>query len=559
MNTTLHLEGIRDEIFPLLAQIKILIVMDGRIGTAHYASFGPGDQGPRSDYFGLSEVISTLTGFPKTFSRFIVTKAHRDKDIREAADIEGFRFDQHNLSVYDEIWLIGLATSFETDAPMTDSELAALTTFMDGGGGVFATGDHEDLGVALNGRVPRVRSMRKWFWPAPGPNGEPVAPESVGVDRHDTTQPGHNDNGPAGTVLFDDQSDDVPQPLTLRWYGKKTGIFSSAFYPHPLLCSPRGAISKFPDHMHEGEVIVPSDLSAKLTFGDKTFTEYPQNNASQTGPEIVAWGEVLPEKNLPVGPHSSDADDIAVKRSFGVVGAYDGHRESIGRVCVDSTWHHFFDINLIGDPVAAPPKTLGFNASASGQAVLDDIRSYYRNIGTWLARPQSQLRHFVAAAWFAATAQPLSMIVRGDHSYELRDLKRFGSLGLQSLYRLVPPCSVLVWFWPHFVEGPFPVVPPDPWAKPTPGDPVIVSAELFLAAALGGAVVELVRERQTIASAEGERGVEIAHLAVKKGIFESQKLMAREISSYGEGLVKFTEAAHERSFSGESPQSGSTT
>lgn len=557
MNTTLQSGGVRDKIFPLLAQIKILMVMDGRIGTAHYATFGPGDQGPQSDYFGLSEVVATLTGQLKAFSRFRITKAHRDRDVRQAADIEEFRFDQHDLSVYDEIWLIGLATSFETDAPMSEAELAALTTFMDGGGGVFATGDHEDLGVALNGGVPRVRSMRKWFWPAPGPNGEPVAPGSVGVDRNDTTQPGHNDNEPAGTVLFDDQSDDIPQPLSLRWYRKKTGIFSSAFYPHPLLCGPNGAISKFPDHMHEGEVIVPSDLSSTFTFAGKTFVEYPQQSGARTAPEIVAWGEVLPERNEPVGPHGSDKDNIAVKRSFGVVGAYDGHREKIGRVCVDSTWHHFFDINLIGDPVAAPPKNQGFNASAAGQAALDDIRSYYRNIATWLARPQTQSLHFVAAAWFATTSQPLSMIVRADHSYDLRDFKRFGALGLQSLYRWVPPCSVLVWFWPHFVEGPFPVPPPDPWAVPNPGDPVIASPELFVSAALGGAVVELAKERRAIVSAEGERGAELASLAVKKGIFASQKMLAREILSYGEGLVKFAQAAAEPRSTHDAPRSDS--
>jgi hypothetical protein len=49
MSTTIHPDGIRDKIFPLLAQLKILMVIDGRIGTAHYATFGPGDQGPQSD------------------------------------------------------------------------------------------------------------------------------------------------------------------------------------------------------------------------------------------------------------------------------------------------------------------------------------------------------------------------------------------------------------------------------------------------------------------------------------------------------------------------------
>src|SRR5258708_6161783 len=107
----------------------------------------------------------------------------------------------HNLSamvnISDRIWpwLVGIRAF----------------VVMDGGGGVFATGDHEDLGVVLNGRVPRVRSMRKWYWPNPGPLGEPIAPDALGTGRIETTQPGHNET----FIHFDDQSDDIPQPLTL--------------------------------------------------------------------------------------------------------------------------------------------------------------------------------------------------------------------------------------------------------------------------------------------------------------------------------------------------------
>src|SRR5579875_144243 len=146
--------------WPILSKIDVLVVMDGRPFSAHYASFGPGD--PSTDpnygdqYFGLSEFIRTLTAGGPLFSEFRVTKAHRDSDVGGHADIENFRFDAHDLSEYDEIWLFGVAGPGETDAPMSDSELAALATFMDGGGGIFATGDHEDLGVVLNGRVPRV-------------------------------------------------------------------------------------------------------------------------------------------------------------------------------------------------------------------------------------------------------------------------------------------------------------------------------------------------------------------------------------------------------------------
>ena len=155
-------------------------------------------------------------------------------------------------------------------------------------------------------------------------------------------------------------------------YVWRAGFLSGDFYPHPLLCSTHGPIDVLPDHMHEGEVIEPWDLSASLAFGAKSFVEYPTDvHGYQEKPQIVAWGKVIelrPTRARRV-PYTGEPDYPANARPFGVVGAYDGHRVGVGRVAVDSTWHHFFDINLIGDPVAAFPKTQGFRASPEGLAV----------------------------------------------------------------------------------------------------------------------------------------------------------------------------------------------
>ena len=71
-----------DKIWPLLSGIRALVVMDGRPGSGHYASFGAGDlsSDPNNGdaYFGLSEFISTLTSPTPHFTRVWVTKAHRD-------------------------------------------------------------------------------------------------------------------------------------------------------------------------------------------------------------------------------------------------------------------------------------------------------------------------------------------------------------------------------------------------------------------------------------------------------------------------------------------------
>jgi hypothetical protein len=530
--------NVGDRIWPWLSGIRALVVMDGRPYSGHYASFGPGDLSADPNYgdtyFGLSEFISTLTSSTSHFTRVLVTKAHRDTDIRGAADIEHFRFDQHDLSVYDEIFLFGVASSDETDAPMSDAELAALTTFMDGGGGVFATGDHEDLGVALNGRVPRVRSMRKWYWPDAGPMGEPVAPDALGTGRIETTQPGHNET----FIHFDDQSDDVPQPLTLRWYSLSWNLFFSRRYPHPLMCGPNGPIKVAPDHMHEGEVIAPWDTGATLSFAGKNFVEYPQaSNGTQPLPEIVAWGKVLAETDTSTeGAHTGDPGDIAQARTFGVVGAYDGHQAKIGRVAVDSTWHHFFDINLIGDPIAPYPKTEGFNASASGKQALEDIRSYYRNLATWLARPGALIRIFAGAAWYALRTQPLGMIVHGRRPYTHADRMEIGALALKNIYRIAPPCSVLVSLIPYFVDGPVKVIPPDPWAGPQPGDPLLVDPTLYLRAALGGAITALAPERERLLQLEPEKAADVVVGVVREGITKGMHGLGEELRRYAEGL-----------------------
>lgn len=513
-----RLSAIEDRFHHLFFGIRALVVLDGRSGSSHYASFGHGDLTSGLDaYFGLGEFIRTLTTSAAQFTRIAVTRAHRDTDVNHAADLELFRFDDHDLSQYDVIFLFGVAGPGGTDAPMTESELAALGSFMDAGGGVFATGDHEDLGVELNGRVPRVRSMRAWYFPNPGPLGEPVAPPAIGVERIETTQP-----RPGEMFLhFDDQSDDIPQPLELRWYSYQRSLLVEGRYPHPLLCGPRGAITVIPDHMHEGQVIEPWDTGATLSYAGTSFVEYPTSALGvQPLPEIVAWGQVLAESDVSTEPaaHTGDPQHVARGHRFGVVCAYDGHQAGVGRVAVDSTWHHFFDINLIGDPVAPYPKTEGFNASPAGQQALEDIRSYFRNLAMWLARPGAQRRVFASAAWYSLRTQPLAMIVTSRRAYSHMDAISIGALALKNIYRFTPPCSVLVSLLPYLVDGPVAVTPPDPWAAPHPGDPPSIDPALFLQAALGGAIIALAKEQDKLLHTDEETASSEVLRLVESGV-----------------------------------------
>jgi hypothetical protein len=300
---------------PLIKPIEILIVLDGT--TTFAPAIDPSDLN-----FSLSEVVGTLQNAQQS-PKFNVTKAHRNTDPYHAADIDTFTFDRHDqyaLSNFDEVWLLGYdGPSNSSPQLLSPNENAAIAAFMNAGGGVFATGDHEDLGASMSGHIPRVRSMRKWFvnqiidpnthqsylppgWPEAPTGYEPRQPQKWGAGtRHDTLQKDVN-----GAYFFDNQSDDIPQTLQI--------ITDSAGYPHPVLAdwlngSPFAAISHFPDHMHEGEVIVPWPGITNPTIGGTEFDEYPTKASIHPLPTIIANGTVIgghstPDENME--PHQGD-------------------------------------------------------------------------------------------------------------------------------------------------------------------------------------------------------------------------------------------------------------
>jgi hypothetical protein len=69
-----------------------------------------------------------------------------------------------------------------------------------------------------------------------------------------------------------------------------------------------------------------------------------------------------------------------------MVGVYDGERVGLGRVVVDSTWHHWFSYNLSGLQDLSP----GYFAG---------ILDYYRNVAMWLATPAQRKWMLFAATW----------------------------------------------------------------------------------------------------------------------------------------------------------------
>jgi hypothetical protein len=293
-------------------KVKLLLLTDG-------LDFGTGD-------FGLSTFVSILKNDGRRYVDFEITIARRsnfvgDPGVAVHKSIPNFRFTDathFSASMYDQVWLFG-----SSGLPLSNSELTILSSFMNAGGGVFATGDHGSLGETLCGSITRVRSMRRWN----DDFGD------VGMNdpmRNDTNRPGND-----ASSQFDDQSDDVPQEIQPRLYSSYWWGFLRETYPHPILCSPNGMIKVLPDHPHEGECIEPTDLTK--TYMDGT-PEFPMGVA----PEIIAYSTVL-------AGTTSGGKQATQFQTFGAICAYDGHRANVGRVVTDATWHHFVNINLIGD------------------------------------------------------------------------------------------------------------------------------------------------------------------------------------------------------------------
>lgn len=438
---------------------------------ADFVAFSPAGQ-----FQGLGHVIRTLESNPYFWVRFHLTRANRFAD--DGADLTNVTLDQLDLiNQYDELWLFG----GQEDAPdvrLTPAEISAVTAFMARGGGVLITGDHADLGSAIGSRVPRAGKLRNWN-----------APDSVEVGRLSTLRHGH-------TPGFDPlkQSDDVPQELRLRTY-PLTGSpwWRHPTVVHPVMDSPLGPIDVFPDHGHEGEVVLPSDFPT---------TEWPADGPYQPKPEIVAWGRVVDPSLTHVG------------QEFGVVAAYDGQRVGYGRVVADSSWHHWFDVNLVGQ---AGTDTHGFYTPC-GFPVLLKIDSYYLNVGMWLAPQSLQVAMRNRLFWGAMWRDPLVMLPANVPAPVL------GETALEALSRYVSRSTLVHWTWELLPNGAWANVHPKLGSAPSP--PLL--EECLLGAAVGP-LVAWVRSARTFPPAvnEGQLTAKLNGIfdgAVKVGLAASRAL-----------------------------------
>ncbi|AFZ24243.1 hypothetical protein Cylst_1998 [Cylindrospermum stagnale PCC 7417] len=519
--------------------IRVLIVGDKN--SQFTIDFGEGD-------FGLSEFIKALEINSVNLGLYVdfkITKVHRIKDANGADNKEAFVFDDNfKPEYYDEIWFFGMSRTSST-LSLNDKELRIISQFMDNGGGVFATGDHEDIGNGLCARIPRVRSMRKWYFPKEGLYGEPVAPpvgmgeldEGEGFSkRHDTLREG-NDFG----YQFDDQSDDIPQQIIPKMYKtiywNKEGIFIKR-YPHPLLSKVRGVIKVLPDHMHEGECYVDEDLTKTFPFDGYTITEYPilPKTGKPLKPEVIAEAIVI-------GGHKDEYSSLPTKaKIFGVLGAYDGHKVNVGRVAVDATWHHFVNINIIG-----------FNASDKDKKVYNDIKTYWRNIGVWLAPKKIQKSILATALWGIRWSYPLVEELSPrtvEKGLSREGILYLGHVARYSLNNISSEEQVLQWLIPYLTEIEDIV---SPWWGNSESAPDLVF-DVIINSVLGGIILSIAKEFPDRSQENKQRAETELSRVLDSGVYlgikaaqETLQISVRQIENISSRIEKFAKVTQENS------------
>lgn len=508
-------------------RMKILIVVDGFDGQFVNITFG-------RLYFSLSALCDHLENSPDWWIKFDLTKVHRQTDPLGAADQNGFRFTDPGFDInqYHQVWFFGARNNINDTQRLSDAELAIVARWMDEKqGGVFAVGDHADLGASLCGRIPRVATMRKWTGP--------TVPQPQGLNRHDTLRKGHDN-----TYTFNDESDDLPMSTRVKRYPLwSVNVFHRRWAPHPVLCGRDGVIDILPDHPHEGEVIEPSNPTA--TFGFGTYLnkpEYPEVSGHREVPEIIAWARVQGDHTE--GRNGASGSDRnkgpANAKEFGAIGAYDGHRGNVGRVIVDSTWHHWMDVNLIGrprtgdlvDPVPdTDPKAFGFEYTPAGQVAHARIKDYFLNVAKWLGAPAKQNCMFMRATWGFVIRYPLAELV----SPKL-PIWELGGFARDAIGRRSSRCTLYSWILPHFPEW-REFLPIDPRKIPEP--PFELTSpnwEVFETYVVGG----ITKQMLELAYTHGEKGSTVESKQVAKAMADGIQLGAR---SFDKDLARSRDAS----------------
>lgn len=346
---------------------RILMVTDSNGIGGFGLDFGTGG-------FGLSEFVSIV----KNAGHTVVT-AHRHGSGQNLTIAGNFDFATAATAVttvnYDQLWLFGFNTT-----PLSAPEQTTIAQFMQSGGGVFATGDHETIGAGMGANIPRVRTMRNWG-NTPGINPIPM----TNPNRHDTVL----DPGADNVKQFQDQADAIPQriyPVFFSNGGPDT--VAASWNVHPVLRHPSGAVDFLPDHPHESECLAPMPVAG--SFAGVEEWPAPAGGGVRIPAQVAAVS--ISAGRFIVAPNASETKPPVRPRCFGAISAYDGDAARVGRIVCDATWHHFVNINLNGsgaglDPTTGLPRIGLYFAGIPPTPTSEylKIQRYFLNTVRWLA------------------------------------------------------------------------------------------------------------------------------------------------------------------------------
>lgn len=393
---------------------------------------------------------------------------------------ESIEVSSETLKKYHELWFFSME---ESQGKLTLEEVLAVWDFMQHGGGVFGVGDHDLLGQALCGAIPRVRQMLHY--------GQDKRPNATNRKNNSVSKPSYRDIYSRGV-----QEDLMPMFLKSRRYpdyhllnprGMKFSVESLLYserisLPHPVLAAPGFdlAVDILPDHNHEGEVAKPPDderlnqmtLAQHLSdismngVGLKVFNcdtpLFPKSVIDEGNPlpwEIIGATDNASYLGIVSQPHVPVSQSENRNSEFGVVGAYNGHlafvtddkghHRGVGRVVVDSSFHHWIRMNIL-------PFDRGRGASGglSDRALM---AAYRKGIMFWLAPPERQKRFAVAALWHAVSDPVFNELLPRRVYTILSYYLMNGQLFLSHFESIYPHVVMRNW-WVNFLPKDFQVI-----------------------------------------------------------------------------------------------------
>jgi hypothetical protein len=373
--------------------------------------------------FGLGEMLKHLRGHAPTFADMPVEFVSRSENHHADHKLDTVLAQD----TYDQIWFFGIHQANKKDftlgipegggpeSELDENEVAKLEEWMRSGGteatrggGVLMTGDHANerptgllpslnvrcpsdptdeflgLGRALGRCVPRAGLLRKWEGP----------PTRRSVDNVNTQVLTTSSSIDLPFLQFDK----VPQRIIPIHFNEQ-GEPDENGRPHPLFLDKNGrGIDVFPDHMHEGEVTIPKDFDP---------TVWPQGARSQPKPQAVAYGT-----------NKRNGERITL------VAAYDGDNAGVGRIVSDSTWHHYFNINLTSFP-----------HTENENPIAEQIGQFYANLAMWLS-PLAKRREMAEVMFWWLARHPTMVEEVGS------DVMSIGQTAYRVLSQAASACEI---------------------------------------------------------------------------------------------------------------------